>query len=1739
MTGVGTQLGLLFWKNWLLQKRKVVVTIFEISLPLLFAAFLLLMRSFVSYEEYLEPTYFDPFLVTRFSRTLIPPTVLDLEDPPPFYWQLGYSPDNSLTNAIAEKMVENLQPMFAPIQVRSATGFPTENEMVDFFQKQNFSSSDYLGGIAFHNMDDAGMDLPTNITYSIRLNSSPRNSPGSFAAQIEWPTDYLFPFYQFPVPREKNSTEGGFPGYYREGFLAIQHAVDKAFMQFKGANTRNISTVLRRYPYPPYYDDRYVSILQFNFPDVIMFGVILIALNITRSVTHEKEKRLKESMKMMGLSNWIHWTAWFLKSLIYCTIIMILMSVFFLVPLKSVGAAVVNNTNPVILFIFLMMYSIATIMYSFMISSFFSKANSATVAAGGLFFISYTPYYFSLLWYSSVSLAGKISIGLICHNTAMGYGGLLIALYEGTGSGIQWDNINEPVSIDDDLTFTTILILLGACAVFYGLVTWYVEAVFPGEYGIPQPWYFFVTRDYWLGPKVHVRVGSSDEFIMNNPQPKERSNFFEAEPKDLNPGVSIRYLKKIFDKGKIAVNGISMNMFEGQITVLLGHNGAGKTTTLSMLTGLFPPTSGTATVNNHDIVTDIRGVRESLGLCPQHNVLFSQLTVEEHLYFFARMKGLSKQQANKEVEHYVEATGLQDKRKQYSKSLSGGMKRKLSVGIALIADSKVVMLDEPTSGMDPDARRFTWDLLQRHRANRTILLTTHFMDEADLLGDRIAIMSHGELQCFGSSLFLKKHYGVGYHMVMVKEIDCDISKVSGVIHSHVPGAVMESNAGAELSFILPEDSVKNFEALFTQLEKNKKDLKISGYGASLTTMEEVFLKVGEESNTALNGVNGYTNETYVVDETSHLSSGDASAGYEATTRLDEVSHNSSTLPPTAEKPEPQKPQTQRGDVHTAKKENYNTGVKLYFQQFYAMIVKYALYNIRNYLLVFAQMALPVIIAAIGILLLVLYPEESQMDPLVLTTEPYEESMVQYSEGISNFSTDITQELGNLYASQFPSSTEVFNIEITDDRWGMSEYLLSLAEKDIAYFNRRNLVSATFNQVDRFIQAVGYFNNQPYHCPPLALSAVNNAYMKYLVGEEYQITTINHPLPATLEQQLMEGSAELGYGSLMAFNLIFAFCFLSSSFAVFLIQEGSSKAKHLQFISGIQLSNFWISRLIWDLFVYSIPCLVIVILFIVSGLEAYSTEGRAGVAFLIFVLQGWAVIPLTYLLSFMFKEPSTGYARIIILNMFLGLLMYFVVEILKVDDFGLLDVANILDNFFMLLPPYAMAVAIDDLYIMYQTRFVCTSLPPISQIYCDAEGVQYDTDYLRWSDGGIGRPITYLSVTGLFYFVLVFVVDSRSGSRLASFLTKMICRKKKNLVFSEMLKDTGAELDDDVIRERDYILNTNDAQLSAQNALVIKDVEKVFSLKGGKGLVAVDKISVGVPVGECFGLLGVNGAGKTTTFKMLTGDEAMTSGHAYIDGFNVKTQLKQAQQRMGYCPQFDALIDKMTGRETLTMFARLRGVPERDIPKEVNQLMKAFKFEEHADKIAGAYSGGNKRKLSTAIALVGEPPVVFLDEPTTGMDPVARRSLWDSLSNVRDSGKCIILTSHSMEECEALCTRLAIMVNGQFKCLGSTQHLKTRFGEGYTILAKVSPEAPLDPLKEFIHEAFTGAQLKDEHQNMVHYHISTEGLTWGEVFGKMERNKSRLSVEDYSVSQTSLEQVFLNFARRQREDPNAA
>uniref|UniRef100_A0A8C9ZQ24 ATP binding cassette subfamily A member 3 n=1 Tax=Sander lucioperca TaxID=283035 RepID=A0A8C9ZQ24_SANLU len=1630
-----------------LQKRQILVTLVEILLPLLFSGILIVLRQKVPFKDYPNATVYESYAVDTLPSSLF------------HSLQLAYVPGNS---SVVRQVAE---------EVRGSLALSSEEQFEDYVRNDPLSGK-LLAAVVFeHPFTHDDEPLPLKVSYHLRFSFTPRNAPPKERSELnpnsdlDWHTLSLYPLFQLPGPREQYDKEGGTPGYFREGFLAVQHAVDLAIMRSYNRTSAasllgRIRVVLSRFPYPAFIYDVFILAIQNQLPLLLVLSFTYTSLNIVRSVVQEKERKLKEYMRMMGLSNWLHWSAWFLMFFLFLSI-----SIFFVTLLLCIqvspNGAVLTYSDPTLVFVFLLAFTVATINFSFMISAFFSRANVAAAAGGFIYFLSYLPYLFLWPRYDLLSHAQKVSACLIS-NVAMAMGAQLIGMFEGKGTGIQWSNLFDSVTVDDDFSLAQVLGLLLFDSVLYGLVAWYMEAVFPGEYGVPLPSYFFVLPSYWCSSPRMALVNEKEE--EEDAEKALKGEFIEEEPAGLVSGVKIKHLAKVSNKTRQAVRDLTMNMFEGQITVLLGHNGAGKTTTLSMLTGLFPPTSGRAYINGYDICQDMAMIRRSLGLCPQHDVLFDNLTVREHLLFYAQLKGFSKEKIPDEVDRTIRILNLEDKRQARSKTLSGGMKRKLSIGIALIGDSKVVMLDEPTSGMDPSARRATWDLLQGEKRGRTILLTTHFMDEADLLGDRIAIMAGGELQCIGSPLFLKSKYGAGYHMVIVKDALCNVSEITRLVHMYVPNATLESSAGAELSYILPKESTSRFELLFAELEMNREELGIASYGASVTTMEEVFLRVGKlvDSSLDIQAIQLPALQ-YQHERRSHDWATDDASSSSGMTDVTDFTDSGTLI---------------SEDCSNIK---LNIGARLHLQQFYAMFLKRALYSWRNWKVMVAQFLVPLVFTILALVVARTIPNHQDAPQLRLALSRY---------GSTRVPVALQPAVGPLASA----------LHRERDR--------DLAEEEGGSFNERCVVGAAFRgSSSRFAEATAYFNNEGYHTPATSLMLVDNALFKLLAGPNASIQTGNYPMPRNLSEiarsQLNEGKT----GFIIAINLMYGMASLSSTFALLLVTESSIKSKHVQQVSGVYLSNFWFSALLWDLVNFLLPFSCLIVLY----------NNHLVDVLLLLLLYGWAVVPLMYLLSFFFSTAATAYTRLTIFNMISGTATFLTVTIMTIPELNLQDLSHLLDKVFLIFPNYCLGMSFSQFYQNYELISFCTS-SELSEKVCNYLNITYQKNYFSMSEPGVGRFLVAFSLQGAVFIILLFVIELQCVRTLRRFLTSLARRRKQDV--AQLPEDR------DVAEERKRVLECQHTVISPS---------QVYS--SGERLLAVDRLSLAVGKGECFGLLGFNGAGKTTTFKMLTGDESVTSGDAYIDGYSILRDIKKVQQRIGYCPQFDAVLDHMTGRETLSMYARLRGIPEKYVSGCVENVLRSLLLEPHADKLIRSYSGGNKRKLSAGMALIGGPPVIFLDEPSTGMDPVARRLLWDAVTRTRESGKAIIITSHSMEECEALCTRLAVMVNGQFKCLGSPQHLKSKFGSGYTLLAKIHIEAELEDsdlqlFKDFIESTFPGSQLKDEHQGMVHYHLTDKTLSWAQVFGTLEAAKEKYQIEDYCVSQISLEQVFLSFAQFQ-------
>jgi ABC-2 type transport system ATP-binding protein len=230
------------------------------------------------------------------------------------------------------------------------------------------------------------------------------------------------------------------------------------------------------------------------------------------------------------------------------------------------------------------------------------------------------------------------------------------------------------------------------------------------------------------------------------------------------------------------------------------------------------------------------------------------------------------------------------------------------------------------------------------------------------------------------------------------------------------------------------------------------------------------------------------------------------------------------------------------------------------------------------------------------------------------------------------------------------------------------------------------------------------------------------------------------------------------------------------------------------------------------------------------------------------------------------------------------------------------------------------------------------------------------------------------------------------------------------------------------------------KLTNELAILVKNLTKKY-----EDVTAVDKLNLEIQKGELFGLLGPNGAGKTTTVNILCGLLRPTSGSVYVAGYDVLKEPKKVKELIGVAPQITAVFGSLTGRENLELFGDLHLVPKENLRKNVDELLKKVGMTQDAKKRVGKYSGGMMRRINLAMALVHDPQIAFLDEPTVGMDPQSRHAVWDFIKELKKKKRTVILTTQYMEEAEELCDRVAIIDHGKLIALGTPKQLQDKHG----------------------------------------------------------------------------------------------
>ncbi|XP_039584511.1 ATP-binding cassette sub-family A member 12 [Passer montanus] len=1527
-----------------------------------------------------------------------------------------------------------------------------------------------------------GLSLPPVLNYTIRMSSRITQTTNRIRERI-WTVG------------PHNSTSQS--QIYSRAFIYIQDSIERAIIELQtGKKPEEIAVQVQAMPYPCYNKDMFLTSVTYSLPFALMAAWVLFIADFVKTLVQEKDLRLYEYMKMMGVNASSHFIAWFIECAIF-----LLITVTFLIVVLKVGQ-ILPKTDTALLFLYLMDYSLSIIAMSYFISVFFNNTNIAALVGSLVYILTFFPFIVLLVIENHLSFSVKSLLSLLSP-TAFSYASQYIARYEAQGIGLQWDNMYKSPMIGDNTSFGWMCWLILIDSFIYFILGWYIRNVFPGRYGMAAPWYFPLLPSYWIEYNSYLpfwnekqkgllfsKLMLRKEVTLPNkicaPHPH-----VEPEPTDLTLGVSLHGITKVYGS-KAAVDNLSLNFYEGNITSLLGHNGAGKTTTISILTGLFPTSSGTIIVYGKDIRTDQEVIRKNMGVCMQHDVLFNYLTTKEHLllYGYIKVPHCSKQDLYQEVKRTLKETGLYSHRHKLAGTLSGGMKRKLSIAIALLGGSRVVILDEPTTGVDPCSRRSIWEIISKNKKGRTIILSTHHLDEAEVLSDRIAFLEHGGLKCCGSPFYLKETFGDGYHLTLTKK--------------------------------------KVFLNLTKELVKDQQEVAVLPH--------------------QLPGVSGHTGG-------------------------DEMSVSTDTF-------------TERDDQLLIRSKSLR-GLPLLLKRTSALFIKRFHHTRRDVRGFIAQVILPVLFVMAAMGLGTLRTKETEYPELLLSPSLY--GTADQADFFGNFNETTAALVSSMLA--FPGTDNTCMNEsnsqcLTEDMLGQwitsgnqrTKYSACNCTDGIQTcpqtnytpphrrtFSTRTLYNVTGHNVESYILATTkdflqkryggwsfglpltpdlqfdirpvppnrtltkvWYNPEGYHSLPAYLNSLNNFILRANLPKNetsrYGIFLSAHPYPGGQSQEQVMLNSLLDI--IVSMSVLVGYSITTASFVLYMVKEHQTKAKQLQHISGIGMTTYWVTNLVYDLVLFMVPIGLSVGVISAFQIPAFCNNSNLVAVFLLLLLFGYASFSWMYLLAGLFKETGMAFIVYVCVNLFFGIntiITHSVVFLLsqeKATDQGLRDLAENLRHVFLLFPQFCFGYGLIEL-----------SQDQALLGFLRAYGVDYPDKTFELDK--TTSKLLAMFIQGTVFFAIRLTVHDRMVQRVWNKVLEFLFDRVHGK--ASLLPPTAVE-DGDVQAERSRV----ESGKADFDVVQLQNLTKIYHLPH-KRITAVRNISLGIPAGECFGLLGVNGAGKTTIFKMLTGDIGASSGRLRVqDHSGSLNDISEAHWSLfGYCPQEDALDDLLTVEEHMYYYARLHGIPERDIKGVVLQLLHRLNLMAYKDRVTSMCSYGTNRKLSTALALIGNPSILLLDEPSSGMDPNAKRHLWKIISEEVQNKCSVILTSHSMEECEALCTRLAIMVNGSFQCIGSLQHIKSRFGRGFTVKMHLnSSTVCTEKLTEFMKSHFPNTCLKDQHFKMVEYHVPVSAGGVANIFDLLEGSKAAFNIRHFSVSQTTLEEVFINFAKDQA-DPDGA
>lgn len=1431
--------------------------------------------------------------------------------------------------------------------------------------------------------------------------------------------------------------------YWNNGFVALQtvinaaiieittnHSVMEELMSVTAINMKTLPFVSKSVPQIGIF---ILFCLIYFFP-----FIYFVSLDVTK-----ERKKHKNLMKTMGLQDSAFWLSW---GLIYAGFIFII-SIFITIIVTSIKIFIM--TGFVVIFTLLCLYGLSLVALAFLMSVLLRKAALTnlimlllTIFWGCVGFVAfYVQIPSSLKWILSIWSPFTFAVGM--------------------AQIFQLDYNSTGVTFPDPSGDSYIMISIFAMLVFdcfiYLLLALYFDKILPyGNECHYSPLFFLNSSSCFQSRKTDNKV-----FEKDTDSELHFDDYFEPVAPEFQgkEAIRIRNVKKDYKEKseKVeALKGFNFDIYESQITAILGHSGAGKSSLLNILSGLSVPTQGSVTVYDKNIseMQDLEEIRKMIGVCPQYNVQFDILTVKENLSLFAKIKGIHPHEVEQKVRQVLLELDMENIQNNLAEDLSEGQKRKLTFGITILGDPQVLLLDEPTAGLDPFSRYRVWSFLKERRENHVILFSTQLVDEADILADRKVIMFNGRLKCAGSSVFLKRKWDLGYYLSVYKNEICDQEQITSFINHHIPDAKLKTENKEKLVYTLPLERTNKFPDLFRDLDKCSSQGMMS-YDISMSTLSEVFMNI--EGKSTINQGFG------------HL----------------EMMSNSESFnemqPAYPSLPEVQKP--------VSDMERWRMQVC-------------AIARLRFLKLIRERKTLLILLLIFGM----------SLCPLIIERITY--YMMQQTVDWE-FKTDSYF----LSPGQLPQDFRTSLLIINHTESDIEDFIQSLKHQNILlevddFKNRNGTNALSYNgaiivsgkQKDYRFSVV--CNTKRMHCFPVLMNIISNGLLRMFNQTQY-LRLERSPLSL----DMMVVWTGLVDGSLF---LLFVVCSISPYIAMSSVSDYKKKAKRQLWISGLYPSAYWFGQALVDINLFNLILLLVHLIgYLIRITDNYIS--RRTIFGMVTTTFGYAVslIFLTYVISFVFRKRRK-YSG---LWTFCFFILTSVLDSLIWENFHLTTIISTM----IFVPSSTMNV------------FLMFLLERAYARYTDSEETKFDLSEAEL----LVCLIPYFQAL-LFIFVLR-CMELKYG--------KNVMRKDPVFRISPQSpearpnpEEPGDE-DEDVQAER---IRTSTAlttsNLDEKPTIIASCLHKEYAgqkkncFSKRKKKLATRNISFSIKKGEVFGLLGPNGAGKSSSIRMIAGITKPTAGEVKLKecGTALDDQGEDMVTLPGYCPQENVLWPRLTMKEHLEVYAAVKGLRKGDSAVIISRLVNTFKLHEHLNMPVRNLAAGTTRKLCFVLSILGDSPVLLLDEPSTGIDPAGLHQIWQAIQmSVKNKDRAILLTTHYLAEAEALCDRVAIMVSGRLRCIGSIQHLKRKFGKDYILQLKVEEPSQVPLVHSEILKCFPQAAQPERYSTLLTYKLPIGNVyPLSQAFHKLEQVKHTLNLEDYSLSQCTLENVFLEFSKEQ-------